>query len=488
MSMSHLRPDQRFDWHGFVFALKFLFFCAIAASFTHVGAQYVQGIAYASESKGPEVVVQRLRKYSGTLSTSTPQRIIRSLTAADVVPTTGKFIVADLSAMRVTLYDNGTSTAEFRIQTKGKPGTPWETPAGYYSVQTKEESHLSTIGHVYMPYSMQFYGNYFIHGTPYYPGGEPVSSTFSGGCIRLTTDDAAKVFAFADTGTGLFVYDPHATTILPAIQIAEKPAPKISAEIYLVADVDTGDVYLERDAQKQVPIASISKLITALVANETISFDKKIAVPETYVLPKNSRAGGEKKFVVGDLLYPLLMESSNGVADKLADYYGQEAFVHWMNTTARSLDMRSTHFSDPSGLSPGNISTSDDLFRLTAYLADKKTFIWGITRTPSKTLVASDGSAYPVANFNKFFDRPDFIGGKVGYTDEANHTMVSLFSFPVGGETRRVAFIVLQSKDFTADTKALVSWFSKASKSAGGADNAACASCAQPHSYRKIDL
>ncbi|MBI2030425.1 L,D-transpeptidase, partial [Candidatus Kaiserbacteria bacterium] len=146
--MSHLRPDQRFDWHGFVFAFKFLFFCAVAASFTHVGAQYVQGIAYASESKGPEVVVQRLRKYSGTLSTSTPQRIIRSLTTADVVPTTGKFIVADLSNMRVTLYDNGTSTAEYRIQTKGKPGTPWETPAGYYSIQTKEESHLSTIGHV----------------------------------------------------------------------------------------------------------------------------------------------------------------------------------------------------------------------------------------------------------------------------------------------------------------------------------------------------
>jgi len=150
--------------------------------------------------------------------------------------------------------------------------------------------------------------------------------------------------------------------------------------------------------------------------------------------------------------------------------------------------MQSTHFAEPSGLSPENVSTSDDLFRLAVYIANKKSFIWDITRTPQKTLVASDGSSYPLANFNKFFDRSDFIGGKVGYTDEADHTMVSVFSFSIDGQVRRVAFIVLRSKDQTEDTKKLVSWFGKAATQGAKAADTACASCSQAPTYRKIGI
>jgi len=485
--MSRPRHDYSFDWHGLVFTLKLVAFCAVMGSFGHYGLLYAQSVTIA-DSPTPDTV-QTPVKPSVPFSTSTPPRVIKTLTIADVVPQTGTFIVADLSAMRVTLYQDGTSTAVYPILTKGKPGTPWETPAGFYSIQTKEENHLSTIGNVYMPYSMQFYGNYFIHGWPYYADGTPVAGTYSGGCIRLSTEDAAKVYAFATVNTKLFVYDPYVTTALSPITITNTHPPTLSAESYLVADIDTGDVYLDQNAQQQEPIASVSKLITALVANEVISFDKKIPVHEGYVLPKpDPNDVRPKKFLIGDLLYPLLMESSNGVADALADYYGTDGFVRLMNTTARSLDMQSTHFAEPSGLSPENVSTSDDLFRLAVYLADKKSFIWDITRTPAKNLVASDGSSYPLANFNKFIGRPDFIGGKVGYTDEADHTMVSIFSFTVGSETHRIAFIVLQSKDEVVDTKNLVAWFAKASTPGSTMSNTTCASCAQSHTHRKIEI
>jgi D-alanyl-D-alanine carboxypeptidase len=485
--MSHSQSDHSFDWTGFRFSLQLITFFVVAGSAIHYTLLYAQTVSFSDVP--PPTYYRAPARIPIAISTSTPKRVIKSLTIDDVVPLTGKFMVADLSAMKLTLYRDGTSTAEYVIQTKGKPGTPWETPAGFYTIQTKEENHFSTIGHVNMPYSMQFYGNYFIHGWPTYDDGTPVASTYSGGCIRLNTSDAKQVYDFADTHTGLFVYDPHTNTSASSIPLGNVPAPMISAQSYLVADVDSGDVYLEHNAQTPLPIASISKLITALVANETISFDKKISVNEGYVLPKaNPNNKRPKKFLVGDLLYPLLMESSNGVAEALADYYGTPGFIHWMNTTALSLDMQSTHFAEPTGLSPENISTSDDLFRLAVYLAHKKPFIWDITRTPTKKIVSDDGSAYPLANFNKFIDRPDFIGGKVGYTDEADHTMVSLFSFKIGDQTRRVAFIVLHSADQTEDIKKLVAWFEKSVIRGTNATDAACASCAKPQQYRKIAI
>lgn len=487
--MQYTRSDHTFDWTGFRFALKLLAFCVVVGSAGHFALPYAQSVYASADSSADQFVVQKSVAPHGTFSTTTPQRVIKSLTIAEAVPPAGKFLVADLSTMKLSLYQDGASTAEYPIQTKGKSGSPWETPAGFYSIQTKEVQHFSTIGHVYMPYSMEFYGNYFIHGWPYYEDGEPVSSSYSGGCIRLDTEDAAKVFAFADQGTGLFVYDPAGTASTTSIALGSSHTPSVSAESYLVADLDTGDVYLEHNAQTRTPIASVTKLITALVANEAISFDKKISVPEGRLLRKDNLSDTrQKKFPIGDLLYPLLMESSNGVALALADYYGQGRFVQWMNETARALDMQSTQFAEPSGLSPDNVSTSDDLFRLAAYLSDKKSFIWDITRTPSKRLVASDGTSYTLTNYNRFFGRPDFIGGKVGYTDEADHTMVSVFSILSGTETHRVAFIVLQSNDYAADTQSLLAWFTKAVAQGAKATGAASAAGAQPQQHRKIEI
>jgi D-alanyl-D-alanine carboxypeptidase len=230
----------------------------------------------------------------------------------------------------------------------------------------------------------------------------------------------------------------------------------------------------------------VTKLMTALVANETIMFDQKITVPRGELQDiEVATDTAPETFVIGGLLYPLLMESNNNIADTLAHYYGRDAFVGWMNNQAKALDMASTTFSDASGVSSGDVSTPEDLYRLAVYLANKKSFVWDITRTPNKTITADDGSRYTFANFNKFSDLSSFVGGKVGHTTPAQDTMVSVFSLPVNGEKRRIAVVVLDSNDYTTDTQKLADWFDQ---SVTQSINTACVSCAQPSQYRKIQL
>lgn len=477
-----------FDWKGLLFAGKLIAVGLIALLSAYFGWAYAER-SYASEQDAEPVLAMPTRSPTAlaplVFSTTTPPRIIESLTPADVVPAQGKFILADLDAMRITLFQDGVATTSFPIKTKGRPGTAWETPAGFYAIQTKEENHFSTIGKVNMPYSMQFYGNYFIHGWTTYLDGTPTPFTFSGGCIKLDTPDAAQVFAFADLGTKLFVYDPpHGTPATP-LALGAIPIPHVDADSYLVADMDTGDVYAEDGSREQRPIASITKLMTALVANETISFDKRLTVAEGYLTnPRKPDDLRPKQFVVGDLLYPLLMQSSNHVADALAKYYGRDTFVQWMNAEAEALDMHDTHYSDPSGLSAENISTPDDLFRLASYIARKKSFIWAITRTPDRTIVAKDGSSYVVKNVNAPANAEPFLGGKIGYTDEARNTMVSVLNVPAGDDVHHIAIILLGSSDHEKDTSALAHWVLTDAKPAS---QTACVGCTA-QMYRRIEF
>lgn len=478
--------DGSFDKKGFYFAAR------LAALSIVVGITLPYAISYSTSYLYPlpkpiatlPQVPERI--VAEEYSTTTPQKILNTLTIKDAIPADGKFIAADLVNMKLYLFQDGTTTAEFPIKLKGRPGTPWETPSGFYSIQTKEENHFSTIGKVYMAYSMQFYGNYFIHGWTYYPDGTPTSSTFSGGCIKLSTEDAKKVFEFADVGTKIFVYDSKLEDPPPTLALDSIPLPTIDANAYLVADIDTGDVYAEKNAGSIVPIASVTKLVTSLVANETISLDKKISVREgTLVNPPVEASTTQKTFYVNDLFYPLLMQSSNGIAEALSSYYGSRSFVRWMNDTARALDMNSTTFADASGISAENVSTTEDLYRLASYLTNKKSFVLKITKMQSKTITADDGTSYNIENINAPANTSPFEGGKVGHTSAAQDTMLSVVTLTVNDLTRKVAVIVLGSKDQISDTQNLASWLTAATKS--DIQNA-CATCAVTPQYRKISL
>ena len=477
-----------FDWRGMLFVVGLTFLVAVFGVSLHLGILYAFADPEA-EAQATVVIPPPAERLSQSLAAGIvpSRRVIDALQISQAVPQEGKFIVADLTAMKLFLYENGQVTQELPIQSKGKPGTSWETPSGFYSVITKEETHYSTIGKVYMPFSMQFYGNYFIHGWTYYPDGTPVSASFSGGCIKLTTEDAEKVFRFSDIGTGVFVHDTKEHDSVSALALGAVPFPPLAAEAYLVADLDTGDVYAEKNAGEQRPIASVTKLMTALVANELISFEQSIPVENVALKAASGNATTTERFLVGDLLFPLLLESNNTVADRIAEYYGSVRFVEWMNVTAKAFGMQATAFADPSGVSAENISTPDDLFRLLRYLADRKSFVLSMTKNSEKEISAKSGAVFRVKNVNDPVFRSPFSGGKAGQTNAAGETMAAVVSLSVNEEPRRVAVVVLKSTDRVADTVALSEWVAKTAREGARTENAACVLCAEAPEYRKIE-
>lgn len=442
------RIDHSFDWKGFSFFCKIMCLCVAISGLAYYGLTL--SILPGSDSATPILTVKAPLALAAGRD-PTPLRVITRLTIEEAVPKTGKFIAADLTAMRLSLYQDGVLITSFPIRSKGRIGTPWETPSGFYSIKTKEETHFSSIGKVFMPYSMQFYGNYFIHGWTYYPDGTPTTASFSGGCIKLGTEEAAGVFAFADVGTKVFVYDAP-PPILRSLSLRSLVTEPQGTSTYLVADIDTGDVYAERNATAVHPMLDATRLMTALVSNETISFDKKI--------PYNN-----KRWYAEDVVYPLIMLSSDAVADGLASFYGTRAFVRWMNAAAQAFGMSSTTFVDVHA-APHNTTTAEDLYRLVRYLSLKKSFVLKIANTPTKTIEAADESSQELRN-----------------TYQVN-SIASVITLLRDDRQRRVAVVVLGSSDQAADVARLAAWIEHAAFLNTGA---ACASCAEPH-YRRIEL
>ncbi len=364
------------------------------------------------------------------------------------------FIDANLSQMQLRVYKDGTVILEVPILAKGKIGSWWETPAGIYKIQTKEVNHKSSFGGVYMPYSMDFQGNFFIHGWPYYEGGTPVATSFSGGCIRLSTEDAKKVFELADVGMPVVVYNEAPTKDSFGYQLK---GPPVSATHHMVADLGSNIVLTSQGASSTAPIASITKLLTALVATEYINLDKEITVSrDSLVYTSVPRLKAGEQYRAYDLLFLLLQESSNEAAEVLARSLGRQRFVTLMNDKARAIGLNYTLFSDPSG-AKNDLSTPEDLFKLLQYINSNRRFIFSIT---SGSLV---DSAYGkplfsnIANFNRFKNVPGtFVGGKVGQTSDAGETYAGVYVVQVGSEERLIAVVVLGAKDAEGDVAKLI--------------------------------
>lgn len=379
------------------------------------------------------------------------------------IPKEGKFVLADLQKMELSLFQNGDLINKFKIASVGKEGKPWETPRGNFVVLGKEENHLSSITRVWMPYSLQFLGNYFIHGWPYYESGELVGEGFSGGCIRLKTDDAQVVYNFASLGTRLAVIGNDPDIALRSwhyVPIDPQSRPVVSAESYLVADLDSGAIILQKNSDQVYPIASITKLMTALVALDQINPISYIRIPENLHpdLPYRSVGGivdGET-MLAGQLLVPLLLESSNLSAYVLAHQVGENHFVAQLNKRTQSLGLAKTSFADPAGLSEKNVSTAEDLFKLTRHIFFAKNYIFSLTKQKEvKT------NTHYWKNNNPFVNQSGFLGGKSGQTSFAKQAFINVFNKEFGSSSRRIVIIVLRSDNREKDTQILLDYLSK---------------------------
>ncbi|MDO8430750.1 MAG: serine hydrolase [Candidatus Taylorbacteria bacterium] len=257
--------------------------------------------------------------------------------------------------------------------------------------------------------------------------------------------------------------DDYKNPIKP-VPTATAPKPYIRAESYLVGNLETGEIYIDLNSSKAYPIASVSKLYTALVVHHLFDLEKDIVIDQSMLdaYGDGSHLSLGEKFKPNDLLYALLLESSNDAAEAFARSFGYVNFMNEMNAFAKEIGMHNTYFKDASGLSPHNISSAEDLFTFSKYLYKSEKDILEISRTKEMDFATTtDHGFHHFVNINPFAAYGEFYGGKTGRTNEAKEAMVSLFNKKVVDKEYPLVVIVLRS-DFgqrEIDTEKLLGLF-----------------------------
>ena len=208
-------------------------------------------------------------------------------------------------------------------------------------------------------------------------------------------------------------------TCIPAV--AE--AVEVSATACVLMDADTGLVLYRKNEDQRMLIASVTKLMTALVVLEQGEVDETVTVTAAHMAEGSSMYlhVGEK-LTLEELLYGLLLCSGNDAALALTECAGGvEPFVALMNEKAAALGMKNTHFANPNGLDDEeHYSTAYDMALLACAAANEPT----LRRIASTRTAAIGGRT--LTNHNKLLSRMDgCIGLKTGYTKAAGRTLVS---------------------------------------------------------------
>lgn len=224
------------------------------------------------------------------------------------------------------------------------------------------------------------------------------------------------------------------------------PVDPISAEAYIVGDVATGKIYLEKNASEVLPFASMSKLITAIAATDTYKPTDLITIlpPNVMVPPDGSNLQAGEQFTVKELLYPLLLDSSNVAGEAFATHVDRSKFLESMSGYAWEIGMPNAFFADPTGLSEKNAGTAGGFFNMARYLYNSRPDILQITRTPLLAVATTTlHGAHQFASIHPFVNDPRFLGGKTGHTDIAEDTMLTIMSL----KGHPIAIIVLHSNN-----------------------------------------
>ncbi len=339
----------------------------------------------------------------------------------------------------------------------GAAGSWWETPPGLYKIEQKEKREFTTVGQVYLPWLLTFQGNFIIHGTPVYPDQTPVAEGFVGGGIRLSDAEAKALYENVRVGTPVLVYANSPDTSDDFVY--QPQVPGLDTPHYFIADINNGTILAASDLNEVAPIASLTKLMTAVVAAENIDLDSRVRITSpNFVTSLVPRLSGRGSVSMYSLLQLLLVESSNEAADTIAGEVGRDKFIELMNAKARQLGMLSTTFADPSGLSAENVSSVGDLYRLVKYIHEQRSFIFEITANASLPSVYVSGEFDGLINFNEVEDMDSFVGGKVGETIAAGQTSISLHKLSFQGEERILAVIILGSSKRTKDIETLITY------------------------------
>jgi D-alanyl-D-alanine endopeptidase (penicillin-binding protein 7) len=262
----------------------------------------------------------------------------------------------------------------------------------------------------------------------------------------------------------------------PRFRLDESGAlvPDVRAEAAIIYDSATGHVLWESNSQNQRSIASITKVMTAVVFME----DSPDLSEEVVVEPVDVRAASTTyiragyRVTKGDLLHLTLIASDNAAARALAriSSHGSEAFIERMNSKAAELGLTTTSYADPSGLLSANVSSAYDMAKLITYVSRDER-IASIMRTQTYTVTAGR-RVINIHSTNQLVMKGDVDvqAGKTGFITKAGYCLATLLRLPQGGP--QVAVVVLGAKSNAGrfwETRHLLNWFASKAEDLLGA-------------------
>lgn len=228
--------------------------------------------------------------------------------------------------------------------------------------------------------------------------------------------------------------------------------PEIIGTSGVLVDITSGKILFEKNAYEQKPIASLVKIMTAVVALEHKDINDEILISsEAAEVGENSMGISQGElYTLEELLYGLLLNSGNDAAYAVAEGVAGDVdtFVEWMNIKAKELNLNDSFFGGPSGLYGGTYSTAIDLVKLSRYAMQNETF---------REIVKTYEMEYPYSGKHKYIylwnqtnlltTYPGVEGIKTGYTEEAGLCLVTYAQ----NDGKELIGVVLNSIDRKGD-------------------------------------
>tara|TARA_B100000508_G_scaffold139530_1_gene138059 strand:+ start:1458 stop:2807 length:1350 start_codon:yes stop_codon:yes gene_type:complete len=369
----------------------------------------------------------------------------------ELVHTQPQLLTVDVGASKAELYQSGQLVWAAPVTELASTESWRHVPAGYYAVSAVRSERYSSLAQAYYTDVVEFNERLALHGPAQKNDGTPAMAASLG--LALGASDAAALAALVASGTPVLVHTPENTVTAGALT---PRGPQLAVRSYLVKDLSSDETLAAYNADLVAPIASLTKLMTALVVAEEFDLEGEVPViAEQHATTLVPRLSGIHRTTVFDLLQLLLLESSNEAAEVLATQMGREQFIAAMNDRATALGLSATTFTDPSGLDDGNQSSARDIYTLTQYLERNYPFLLHVSAREQAVEATREHDFSDLDNFNGIAGLETFVGGKIGETEAAKQTSLTVHEIDFGGGARPVAIVVLGSDSRSADVTAL---------------------------------
>jgi D-alanyl-D-alanine carboxypeptidase len=243
---------------------------------------------------------------------------------------------------------------------------------------------------------------------------------------------------------------------LRAHPIAEVPA--IKGQAAIVVDLNAGQILYQQNASGRLAEASLTKMVTAMVAVDLAPMDTVITVPAaaTQVEPNHMGISTGEQLTVRELLEGMLLDSGNDAAEALAmGIVDRPTFISFMNQKAAQLRLRQTRFTNPTGLDdPNHYSSASDLAIVGATLLNDYPDLRAIVGTKQVTIYATPQHKYfsPMNIDRLLWTYPGAIGIKPGYTSAAGYCLAAAAT----RNGRTILVVVLDSTQHFTDATTLL--------------------------------